>query len=86
MNENDVLFWNLIYTAEPYDSDALIETLRWRGSRAYLVVSIAGYNRIMSIGKAIARSILRDKANVRGLEHEGDIYLITDGVDTPPYP
>ena len=86
MNDEDVLFWNLIYAATDCDSDRLVDALRWRGSRAYIVVEIAGYTRLMPISKDAARSILKDAGYVRALEYKDSVYLIAEGVEKPPTP
>ena len=81
MDDESLRFWNAIYAAPDCDSDKLIDELRWRGSRAYIVVEIAGYTRALPISKDNARAILKGAAHVRALEHNGGIYLIADGVE-----
>ena len=86
MNDEDLEFWNLICAAGTCDSDSLIDALRWHGSRAYLIVEIAGYTRSMPISKDTAKSILKDKAYLRALQYKNDVYLIADGVEQAPTP
>ena len=81
MDDDSEEFWAAICGAALRDSDSLMDALRWHGSRAYLIVSIAGYDRPVSVSKVVARSILRDRAHVRALEYEDDVYLIADGVE-----
>ena len=81
MDSESLKFWNSVYAAPDCDSDKLIDKLRWRGSRAYIVVEIAGYTRSMPISKDNARSILKDVAHIRALECDGGVYLIADGVE-----
>ena len=81
MDSESLIFWNAIYAATDCDSDKLSDELRWRGSRAYIVVEIAGYTRSMPISKDNARSILKDVAHIRALEYGGGVYLIADGVE-----
>ena len=81
MDDESLKFWNSVYAAPDCDSDKLVDELRWRGSRAYIVVEIAGYTRSMPISKDNARSILKDVAHIRALEYGGDVYLIADGVE-----
>ena len=83
MDSESLKFWNSVYAAPDCDSDKLIDELRWRGSRAYIVVEIAGYTRSMPISKDNARSILKDVAHIRALEYDGGVYLIADGVEKP---
>lgn len=81
MDSESLKFWNAVYAAPDCDSDKIIDALRWRGSRAYLVVEIAGYTRSIPVSKGDARSILKDKAYLRALEYKNDVYLIADGVE-----
>ena len=81
MDSESLKFWNSVYAAPDCDSDKLVDELRWRGSRAYIVVEIAGYTRSMPISKDNARSILKDVAHIRALEYGGGVYLIADGVE-----
>jgi len=86
MDDESLKFWNTIYTATDCDSDKLIDELRWRGSRAFLIVAIVGYTRLIPISKDAARAILKDAAYVRALEYENNVYLIAEGVEQPPTP
>lgn len=86
MDSESLKFWNSVYAAPDCDSDKLIDALRWRGSRAYIVVEIAGYTRSLPISKDAARSILKDAAYVRALEYKSGVYLIAEGVEKPPAP
>ena len=81
MDDESLKFWSAIYAAKDCDSDRLVDALRWRGSRAYIVVEIAGYTRLIPISKDAARSILKDAAYVRALEYKDSVYLIADGVE-----
>ena len=81
MDSESLKFWNSVYAAPDCDSDKLVDELRWRGSRAYIVVEIARYTRAMPISKDNARSILKDVTHIRALEYGGGVYLIADGVE-----
>ena len=67
MDSESLKFWNSVYAAPDCDSDKLSDELRWRGSRAYIGVEIAGYTRSMPISKDSSLSILKDAAYVRSL-------------------
>ena len=86
MDNESLKFWNAIYTATDCDSDKLSDELRWRGSRAFLIVEITGHTRLIPISKDAARGILKDAAYVRALVYKGRVYLIADGVEqsAPP--
>ena len=76
MDRESLKFWNAIYAAKDCDSDKLIDELRWRGSRAFLIVEITGHTRLIPISKDAARSILADAAYVRALVYKNGVYLI----------